>query len=1220
MSNIIEKDIRHEMKESVKNYTMYVIEDRAISNIEDNQKPSSLSILYSMYTLGVMPGGPFVKSARIVGDVIGKYHPHGDMGTYGALVQMTRDFSKNIPYIVPNGNFGSISDSSAAAYRYCCAGDTMIKTKEYGDITLKELAEKNGLYKFGEKPIDINLASVHGKVAHASKIIHSGDWPIYRLELMNGNYLEGTENHPVLVVDSLSYKWKRLDEITDKDIVVLDATHHEYIEDKDDDVAEARFLGAMISEGCITTQNRVCINNTEFEMVDCVRRYVKTNEDANIVTRTLKSGKTIYEFMFCNKELHEKLRTHFNFGNKSNERDIPKWLRYKSKRYICIFLKYLFEGDGSVALTDSKRRIADRKPEVTYWSSSKKLVINIVTLLAELGITSKVYHGVKDGIPFSKLYINGYLDLKKFYDQIGFLSEVKSNKLKESLDRFTWNSNIHVPFNSIDTMTGAERVTLSSINNESSFNMWREVYERTISYFNFIKELYSTMKIVKVKRCIKTDRIEPVYSVRVDDESHAFVTNGVISHNTECRLSWYTRDIILKDLAKGVVEYRPNFDDTLEYPLYFPEVLPDVLINGNIGIASAYSTFILPHNLGDVINLCIAYVKDRNITPEQMYDVIKGPDFPLGGIINGTDGLKRLYTSGDGYVRLRGEYTVEEDKKGYSRVVITSLPYTVTIPTLTEEIGRLVDNKDINIKDLRDETSQQLGVRLCIDLQRDESVNRVISTLISKTSFERTLKPKNNILKNKKFKEKANIKDIMSSFVDFRETCLHNKFLIDLKKNEDRLHILEGLFIVTKDIDKAVKIIRNAKDTTTARDELMKAFKLSEPQAQYILDLKLARLTKLNMSDAREEEKEVKERIKTLTKLTRTKSNKDVDEYMIKEWEDIRNIKEAKPYLTRKTKIQKKRDDVTEEDTIPDEPCTIIMTQKGYIKRTEPLDKEQKRGGKGNSVGTLLEGDEIKQVLNVTARQQLVFLTSKGRVYTKKAYEIDSVSKLARGALARNLLGLRDTENIVLVFVNDNEFGTLISCSVKGMVKSTDLKNLKKINSNGKNLIGVDNSDKIVDIVIIPDSSKERDILIATHNGMCIRIDSNEIKPTGIGAVGVTGIKLDKEDKDFVSSMCRIEGKTPVIFVTESGYIKRCNPDEFKVQNRNGVGVKCTQTKHNNRIVAMVRKEEDESILIYTKLGKSLVCDTSTIKLVSRSALGVKGIDLQANDIVIGVS
>ena len=211
------------------------------------------------------------------------------------------------------------------------------------------------------------------------------------------------------------------------------------------------------------------------------------------------------------------------------------------------------------------------------------------------------------------LFRSGYLDLKKFYDQIGFLSEVKSNKLKESLDKFTWNSNIHIPFNSIDTMTGAEKVTLSSINNESSFNMWKEVYEYTLNYYTFLKELYSTMKIVRVKRCIKTDRIEPVYSVSVDDESHAFVTNGIISHNTECRLSWYTRDIIIKDLAKGVVEYRPNFDDSLEYPLYFPEVLPDILINGNIGIASAYSTFILSHNLGDVINLCIAYIKNKNI-------------------------------------------------------------------------------------------------------------------------------------------------------------------------------------------------------------------------------------------------------------------------------------------------------------------------------------------------------------------------------------------------------------------------------------------------------------------------------------------------------------------------------------------------------------------------------------------------------------------------------
>lgn len=688
----------------------------------------------------------------------------------------------------------------------------------------------------------------------------------------------------------------------------------------------------------------------------------------------------------------------------------------------------------------------------------------------------------------------------------------------------------------------------------------------------------------------------------------------------EAKLSWYAEKVILKDLAKGVVEYKLNYDDTTMQPVYLPEVLPDLLINGNMGIGVGFASYMVPHNLGDVIDLCIAYVKNRNISPEAMFDIIKGPDFPLGGIINGTDGLKRCYISGDGYCRLRGEYKIEEDKKGNQRIVITSIPYGKYTSDITIAIGNLVESGELNIKDIRDETTDKGGMRICIDLPKGENVDRVVNLIINKTPFENTLKPLANLLIKGKFKEKVNIKDIMESFVDFRETCLHNKFMLDLKKNEDRLHILEGLFIVTKDIDKAVKIIRNAKDTTTAREELMKAFKLSEPQAQYILDLKLARLTKLNMSDAREEEKDVKEKIKTLTRLTRTKSNKDVDEYMIKEWEDVKNIKEAKPYLTRKTKIQKKRDDVTEEDTIPDEPCTIIMTQKGYIKRTDPLDKEQKRGGKGNSVGTLLEGDEIKQVLNVTARQQLVFLTSKGRVYTKKAYEIDSVSKLARGALARNLLSLRDNENIVLVFVNDNDFGTLISCSVKGMVKSTDLKNLKKINANGKNLIGVDNADKIVDIVIIPDSSKERDVLIATHNGMCIRIDSNEIKPTGIGAVGVTGIKLDKEEKDFVSSMCRVDGKTPVIFVTESGYIKRCDPDEFKVQNRNGVGVKCTQTKYNNRIVAMVRKTNDESILIYTKMGKSLVCDPSTIKLVSRSALGVKGIDLQANDIVIGVS
>ena len=297
---IVEKDLAEDLESNYSDYALMVIRERAISNIEDNQKPSSLAVIYSMYDMGIFSSGKHAKCAKIVGYAIGNITGHGDSSAYGALVTMTQDFGNNIPYISPNGNFGSISGDSEASFRYCCTGDTLIKTKEHYDITLKELAEINGLYEFGEKEIDINVASMNGKIVHSSKIIHSGEWPIYRLELMNGNYLEGSENHPVLTIENLKYKWKRLDEITSNDVVVLDATQHEYIEDND--LKEARFLGAMISEGCITTQNRICVNNTEYEMVDVVRRFVQTNQDANITKRYLKSGKIIYEFMFCNKE------------------------------------------------------------------------------------------------------------------------------------------------------------------------------------------------------------------------------------------------------------------------------------------------------------------------------------------------------------------------------------------------------------------------------------------------------------------------------------------------------------------------------------------------------------------------------------------------------------------------------------------------------------------------------------------------------------------------------------------------------------------------------------------------------------------------------------------------------------------------------------------------------------------------------------------------------
>lgn len=980
--NIIEVAFDEELTESFGEYTMEVLKERAIPNIEDGNKPSALTALYAMYDMKIMPNGPTVKSARVVGEIIGKYHPHGDSSAYGVIVNMTQPFSTNIPYITPNGNFGSVSGDKAASMRYCHTGDTVVNVSRIGDITVEEFIKKYDLEKRNKdgymniSDLKIKLLNYKGNYVPTDCLIDSGMHPTIKITVkrfMNNSEerfeLEGTFNHPIL-----------------------------------------------------------CI-------------YKGTTTDPEVKWVTLEE---LYN-MSC------------------NDKELP-----------CVMLCF--------KLNDCSNKYIDLGEIVKFETSG-------------------------------------------------------SNKKR-------------------------------------------------------------------------------VYSFRVNTEMHSYVTNNFVSHNTECKLSWYSKDIIMKDLSPDVVEYQPNYDDSLEYAKYMPAILPDILINGSYGIAVGYTTSILPHNLGDVINLCIAYVKDRSMTPEDMYKIIQGPDFPLPCIINGTDGLQRIYTSGNGYCRVRGLHEVEVDKKGNTRFVITSVPYRTLTSTICTDIGLLYDKGEIDIKDIRDESSQKTGIRICLDLGKNESVDRVLSLLVSRTGFEKVLNVDHNVLVNGTFKKSANIKTIMEEFVKFREKCLHNKFMAELKNKQDRLHILEGLFIVNQDIDKAIKIIKNADNTNDAKEKLMKHFKLSEVQAVYILDLKLARLTKLNMGDAKEEEKSLKERVKVLLKLTRSTSNSDVDKYMIEEWEAIREIKEAKPYLTRTAKIQKRLDKITVEDTIPDDPCTIIFTKKGYIKRVDSLGKEQKRGGKGSSVGTLQDDDEIKQVINTTLKSELMFLTNTGRVYNIFAHGIQPVSKVARGVLARNILGMRDNETIVLTFINEKIEGTLISCTRRGIVKSTNLKALSKINASGKNLIGIAPKDFIIDVVVIPEEDKNKDVIIATRDGLCMRMDSSEIRPSGTGAIGVIGITLKPGDE--VVSMTRALPKVPIVFVTQKGYIKRVKSEEFATQKRGGMGVKCTDTKNGAKIVAMVAKG-DESILLYTRQGKSLTCDLSTIKMLGRTAIGVKGITLAPDDTVIGV-
>lgn len=674
---------------------------------------------------------------------------------------------------------------------------------------------------------------------------------------------------------------------------------------------------------------------------------------------------------------------------------------------------------------------------------------------------------------------------------------------------------------------------------------------------------------------------------------------------TEARMSKLALEL-LKDIEKETVDFEPNFDESLKEPQVLPSRYPNLLVNGSNGIAVGMATSIPPHNLGEVIDASIYLIDNEDCSVEDLMNFIEGPDFPTASIIMGKENIVNAYKTGRGKVKVRAKAYIEELPKGKQQIIVTEIPYQVNKAKLVEKIAELVKDKKVEgISDLRDESNRN-GIRIVIELKRDVNANIVLNNLYKHSQMEETFSIIMLALVDKEPKV-LNLKQILSHYVKHQKDVVTRRTKFELNKAESRAHILEGLKIALDNISKVslydvnsvIYIIRKSKNSQEAKIELTEKFGLSELQSQAILDMKLQRLTGLERDKI---ESEYSELMKTINRLKEILANEKLLLEVIKS--EMIQIKEAHAD-ERRTEIRYSEGEIDERDLIEEEEITITLTHFGYIKRV-PSDtyKSQNRGGRGISALTTREEDFVKHLITTTTHSRILFFTNKGRVFKLNSYEIPEGKRQSKGTALVNLLQLGPNEKIAtLVAIDDkdnNEY--LLFATKNGIVKKTKQEEFKNINKSGLIAISLREDDELIGVKL---TDGEKDVLLATKEGMSIRFNEKDIRHMGRSAMGVKGITLSSDDK--VVSMSLFEENKDLLVVSENGYGKRTNIDEYRLQSRSGKGIKTYNvTEKTGQIVGALMVNEDDEIMMINSDGVLIRLRVNEISMLGRVTSGVK--------------
>ncbi len=1237
---VVQAPIEDEMKTSYINYAMSVIVGRALPDVRDGLKPVHRRILYAMSDLGITHSKPYKKSARIVGEVLGKYHPHGDTAVYDALVRMVQDFSLRYPLIEGQGNFGSIDGDNAAAMRYCVTGETLVVT-DRGLVPIKEISNDSS------EAIFISVLSRDGKVHSATKWFDSGIHPTLKITTSRGYTLQGSYNHPMLIwavneqTGQPGFRWKLLSELRLGEAAVIDRTSDELwpsqpvsltqywptlgshfqlkILPRELDEDLAFILGSLVAEGTVK-QNEIEFCNSDIKWIEKFdRSWHSVFPDCRLhafVRKPSPFGKRPY----YTREIHSRRVTAFLRAAglapvKSREKTIPKTIFQSPESVAAAFLRAYFEGDGCITFSGKKMA------ELSCTSASETLINQIQILLLRFGIVSTKRFDRHRTI--HKLYIRGLENHRLFKQRIGFVSQRKNETLAAVIAQYHKEYSVtdFIPFIGGYARSHAD-VGEATFLERHNFDRYPSLERQATSVVAAVRpeaqESVSTLfKKLLETRCLFDPivRIEQagmarVYSIRVDSNCHSFVANGFINHNTEARLDAVSGEL-LEDIDKNTVEFTPNFDESLTEPTVLPAKMPNLLINGSSGIAVGMATNIPPQNLKEIVGAIVAVIDNPEISIKELMKIVKGPDFPTGGVICGREGIRSAYETGRGRLVVRAKAVIETGVKGKKdAVVITEIPYMVNKTNLIESIVRLVESKKVDgIYDIRDESDRD-GMRIVVELKRDAMPQVVLNQLFKHTQMNETFGVIMLSLVDGQPKV-LNLKQMVEQFIEFRAEVVKRRTQFDLDKAEKRAHILEGLKIALASLDRVIKTIRSSKDPETAKQALIKNFGLSEEQAKAILEMQLQRLTALEQDKIEAEYLELIKKIEYFKSVLKSKQKilgiiKDESKELAKKYGD-----------DRRTQIVAAEEDIEIEDLIAEEDVLITISHAGYIKRIPVTAyRRQRRGGVGVTGGGVRDEEEdfIEHMFLASTHDYILFFTNKGRVYWRKAYEIPQASRQAKGKAIVNLLALGQDETIAS-FLQVGEFDDkhyVFMVTKNGVVKKTNLIHYSHPRATGINAISLRDKDILIDCKL---TNGKNEIFIATKLGKAIHFLEKQVREMGRTASGVRGIRLEKKDEVIAGEI--VNPEATALTVTSQGFGKKTKFKEYKIQSRGGKGIINTKvTSKNGHVVNVLSVTEDDEIIVVTQNSMVVRFPVNQIRTVGRNTQGVKVIKLREKDAV----
>ena len=1208
-------EIEEELQRSYIDYAMSVIVGRALPDVRDGLKPVHRRILFSMWEGGMRAGTQHRKSAAAVGDVMKKYHPHGDSSIYDALVRMAQPWAIRYPLIEGHGNFGSIDGDPPAAMRYCVTGDTRVRMADGSHRRIDALVDGPG---GRERDIDAKVQDRHGHPVAASKWFDSGLHDVHTVRTREGYELTGTPNHPVLVAAAPMgvpmLLWKLIEELEPGDRVVLRRPEARLDDHMDEDTyLLGVLLGGFVSEG-FCSETRAGFNNTDEAFFDDVllgyQRHVGGRWYAT--KRIIASGSLLHELDVHNLDAFRASPLADMVGKKSNEKEIPEVVWSGTPGLQRAFLQALFTGDGSSSLLGGKAI------QISYSTRSVQLAKDVQQLLLAFGIVSRQVRYANGEI---KVVIGNRRDGRLFAERVGFLGQKQEKFLGElakvppahgsrakSLDVVPHIAE-YVRQPGVRPWTDTDWLRRHNVDRRERWDDHGDelaVRIHDAEMLAVIEPLIDAGNYYAEVTEVVPDGLAPVYSVRVDSDDHAFLTDGFVSHNTEARLSPLAMEL-LRDIEEETVDFQPNYDGQEDEPLVLPSRFPNLLVNGSAGIAVGMATNVPPHNLVEVTDAIKAQIADPEITLDELMRIIPGPDFPTGALIMGTDPIRQAYETGRGSIRMRAVVDIEENNLG-EQLVVTELPYQVNKANLALKIAELVNTKRlIGIRDIRDESNRQ-GIRLVIELKRDANAQVVLNQLYKSTQLQDTfgvinlsLVPAGEEGVTSGVPRTMGLKDTIARYITHQITIITRRTEYRLRKARERAHILEGLIIALDNLDDVIQLIRNSASADAAQTELMERYDLSERQAKAILDLPLRRLAALERQRIQEEYAELMARITELEGILADPQK--IRDIIVEELTEISD----RFGDDRRTKIVPAEGDLGIEDLIAEEEVVVTITQAGYIKRVSASEyRLQRRGGKGINAGGLKDSDIIWDLFSTSTHHWVLFFTSTGRMHRIKTWQIPEKSRTARGVYMANVPGLElEKDEVVRTVVHlesmQLEGKNLLFTTKNGIVKRTKL---EEYDSPRSTLIAINlrDGDELIDVRL---TSGDDDVILVSEKGQSIRFHETDARTMGRSASGVKGMSLRADDKVLACAIVQDDGY--LVVITDEGYGKRTPLERYPAQKRGGMGVKTAKlTDERGGLVGAIVAGYEQEIFIVTDLGTIIRMDVKDVRPTGRNTQGVR--------------